>query len=250
MRSRICCFAAVFLIVILLMSVSAEDLAPGVLKGVVMYDEKPISLITKVSPLIYCVDANTGKMVKDIKYTYDNTTAAYQIEGLPQSILRIVMQFVILKSEPTLPGNYDAFVYLEFDKLKPEERAIYQINARLNMHLVAPYDNAKADLDIGVYPVLAGGITAAWEAVPGARRYSLSVIRCRDAAHPEGYGFIDVAFDRDTEAAALDLTLAPSNPDEHYELVVRAWNVNSIMVGQFVITYTGGYGWDFRFKVK
>jgi hypothetical protein len=222
------------------------------LEGVLHRSGTPMSQITRVQPSVFILDESTGQEYKDATFTYNDNSGGYSLGNLPGNrTISLTISFHVTGERPTLPGNYYRYIStIDLQSLTPAQLRTYNIHIWELVHLVEPIDNTN------ILPGFAdpgsrynSPLRFAWEPVAGATAYQVNIRRVRDAAHPNGYGFIEQV------VSILDLTepaylaqLADNAEHEHYEFDILAWEPGRI-VGSYFTTYEAGYGGDYRFKI-
>jgi hypothetical protein len=222
------------------------------ISGTLLYNGIPMSEITSVEPIFFCNDADTGEKSLDITTTYDNTTGAFTISGLPKHNLVLFFIFHIQGEQSTLPGNYRIYIHVDVNNLSRWDKLHFDVGMEYIIHMVTPWDNGNVDFygyPDDPYPVHSNPFVFIWERVIGAKRYEFLIFTCRDPDHPGGYGFESLIVDAILDENYYAIELPPSEYQEHYEATILAYNGYGEKIGKFMTTYENGYGWDYRFKV-
>ncbi len=225
---------------------------PDQLSGTFYYNHTPISEFTNVTPDIYVWDETVNSTVENFTLLYSGDTGAYTIGNLPTNPVTISGYVHATGSAATLPGNFYVYGYADLPQMTPGERALFPIDTTYILHMTSPWDNSGIDFPIpsaGTYPIHPRHIEIHWDPVTGADHYTLAILRYRDGEHPDGYGAIDSAANTTTTETSWSVDLNDSENLEHYQLTILAYNAASEDLGRIFVTYTNGFGTDYRFKV-
>ncbi|OQA01802.1 MAG: hypothetical protein BWY71_00248 [Planctomycetes bacterium ADurb.Bin412] len=135
--------------------------------------------------------------------------------------------------------------------LTPAERSNHTIPMQIVMHMTDPWDNERIDSHgIGEYPTHRAPLPFAWDAMPQASKYQIQIDIYRDGDHPLGYGRKNTVVDTETADLSYVADLPLSQPLEHYQTYLRAYDSSDNVLGYLMVTSSGGaYGWDYRFKI-
>lgn len=179
---------------------------------------------------------------------YDVITGDYTFTGLPAS--GSISLFAIFASAGTgtntLPGNYWFQTSLYDCSTLPTTTA-YDLHAWEILHLLAPQDNAAVDPSITALASQASPLVFSWEApIPGAV-YKYSVEYYKDSP----FKYVGIAIPTtSTTDTQVSLNLPVSAAGEHYQFYLDAYDSAGNQVGEFRRTSSGGYSWDYRFKIS
>jgi hypothetical protein len=219
---------------------------PFQLAGTITFNGSRISQYTDVAPTFWVRDETTGQTVETAKATYDAASGSYGFTGLPMGPIGISVEYHITGSAPTKPGNYRAWTTLDLSLLTTPEATDFALKTYEIMHLTDPFDNDQEAV-LNTYPAHASPVTFTWEPVEGAVRYAVTVAEYQN----DPYGLIgQVVDDESISGTSKTCELATSAEGTHYEFGLTAYNDQDEMVGYYMTTYGGGYGWDYRFTVQ
>lgn len=217
------------------------------LAGTVTYNHQPLSTKTSLSPTDYWIrNTGTGETLTGYDFQYIPSTGHYLISGLPNATVMVVMRFES-GGGYMRPGNFEVAETINLPAVSDADAGDYEMPVRMYLHLTEPWDNqftAPTTMQYNCRP-----IRLAWEAVPGATKYRVKLDLYRDAEHPSGYGLIIALDDRWTTELSYEQSIAPSAELEHYQFNVTGYNDADELLGKLMITFVGGYGADYRFKV-
>ncbi len=239
---------------LLVLSSAVGSIQAATLAGTLLHNGAPMSSITAVTPSLWAYDrTTTTNITATVVLTYNPANGQYSISGLPLHKVTINLRFHLRGATVTLPGNYHGSSTPDIGSLTPGELANYDIDERLIIHMTSPWDNDAIEFYTypgSPYPAHASSVFFQWDAIPAADEYSLIIQKYRDLDHPSGYGYVGDTLDVRTFNTFWDAPLAPSEPDEHYQAWIRAYNlVTYETIATYMTTYTNGYGGDYRFKL-
>ena len=231
--------------------VSIGVVEAGTLYGTVRHNGSIMPLTTTVFPDYWVYDFTDGVyLTKGISFSYDTKTGEYSLDDLPAHQIGLTLVFHVRGSTRTLPGNYwgsgSATIPVKFPYSVQQD-----IDEEQVMHMTEPWDNDAIDSG-SRYKAHTSPVHFQWDSVSGANEYRFVVTRYRDSDHPSGWGYIDTAVDvRLLGTSFTPSALALSQPDEHYQAWMEAFNMKTgEKIAHFMVSLSsGGYGWDYRFKV-
>jgi len=246
---RICC-AAVLLCGF--MRAASWAAGAGQLSGIVAYNDIAITEITDVEPSFHVYDDTLSASIYDFTHTYDNSTGAYTLGGLPVGPITVSLVFHLTGTASTLPGNYRGSSFPDLSQMTAQECADYQLDALYALHQERPWDNSGIDFALAPaspYPVHSGHVVLEWDAVAGADHYTIGIVKYRDEEHPLGFGYVEAIAAATTQETYYSIELDDSAEFEHYHTSITAYNASNVTIAYYATTYTNGYGSDYRFKV-
>lgn len=220
------------------------------LAGTVVFNHQPISNYTQGWPeQRFLMDSGSSIFIDDYGFWYMPETGQYLFSGLPDMGILISMRFRATEGEISLPGNFWVFQTVDVPALSDAAAGNFELPAELVMHLREPFDNLQTMTTIYDIPHHCLPMTIQWDPVPGATSYRVMIVRTRDFDHPDGYGQIETILDETLSGLQLYPTLPMTQPLEHYELFVRAFNASQEEIATVLITRGGGVSWQYLFKM-
>ncbi len=214
------------------------------LAGEVTFNGVNISSITQHPVTFWLRDESTYSEVDSAAVAYDPETGRYEMSSLPESQVGIFVSIVLNGPEETLADNYRGSAFVGIDTLSEAGAQDYNLRVLKIMHLTEPFDNSTL-ADLETYPAHSPFMTFGWEAVDGVDYYELEVMEYDD----EPYAYVDELVSTVTRNLTYELTL-PRNNDTHYQFSLRGYNGDSVKIAEYMTTYDGAYGWDYRFKAQ
>jgi hypothetical protein len=188
---------------------------------------------------------------RDVRWSYDATTGAYQVHGLPEADLYMWLTFADPPDEWMFGGSCSAEHTVDLTALDAAGRAARDIPMEYIVHLTAPDDNGAADRSVDdSYPVFAVPPAFTWNAVPEADQYIVDIDLYRSPDHPSGYGYLSDEVYETVTTLSYTPTLTANATNEHYAFSVTAYTSTSEELGSYMHPYTDGYGWEYRFVIE
>ena len=130
------------------------------LAGRVAWNGIPVSYFTQWELSVSVRDVVADMWLDEtmFAYEYDPLTSVYEITGLPASDLRITV--IVEEPSPSrfgpLAGEFRGTIYLDLASMSASERLNTDLELRRVVHLLEPWDNAKAEPSVTsadrVYP--------------------------------------------------------------------------------------------------
>ncbi|MFC1574292.1 FlgD immunoglobulin-like domain containing protein, partial [Candidatus Latescibacterota bacterium] len=220
------------------------------LSGTLHHRQIAMSIFENVEPSFWLRDEETGSVYNDFIASYNSNDGTYTLDNLP-AYVGIQVYFNVTETPRFLPGDYYSWETVNIPELTEPQRNNYDIELQKIIHLLEPHDNSQIDQTINEYPSYEPSMTISWEHIEGTAYYSLRIDKYRDFDHPEGFGLIEnVLIENNYTDTTLATSLDLSEPYEHYQLYLYARADDGRMIGMYMISYIGGLGWDFRFKVQ
>jgi len=223
--------------------------AVSTISGTLKYNGNPITNMPDASgkEAVFWVLRDTNNWVVPISATYDKATGNYSIPNIPEG--QYGMTATIDAAAPYdgnyYPGDYNGYVFGIIMPASPVP-VTKDVDCQKLLHLVAPIDNAVAQHWPGpVYDAWPSPIVLEWGAIPGATIYRYRV----DKYQSDPYLLIETGTQVDTAATQVSLGLPASGTNDHYQFELYAYSSTGSMVGKFMIVYTSGNGWDYRFRI-
>lgn len=220
------------------------------ISGTVMYNGEAIApKYTDKTVNFWARDEMNPSQAFPISPTYNNTTGIYSIPNVPPSTYGI--RVYVDDAEP-LDGKNFPGDYWGWNTPIEVEQGDTVVNVDLVcqkiMHLTAPINNLNEQHWAGPdYDTWQSPITFDWDAIGEASTY----YKYRVAKYQSNpYQYIEeVVTTTETTNTQTDITLPVSSVNQHFQFDLYAYNTNDVMIGQFMIVYTSGHGWDYRFRV-
>jgi hypothetical protein len=216
------------------------------ISGKVMYNGEPVTNYTNKSVVFWARDEISGQ-VFPISPTYNSSDGTYSIPNMPTGQYGI--QVYIDDAEPFdgkyFPGDYYGWTSpIEVNAPTP---VIKDLVCTKLIHLTSPIDNGSPVGPIPPpYNTHTFPVNFQWNAIAEASTYDVKVDLYQDSPYSLLQNLFYKSGITDTQKA---IDLPANGTNEHYMLRLYAYNSNSLTVGQLMVVYTNGWGWDYRFKV-
>jgi len=216
------------------------------LAGRIDYNGMSIAQQTSVTPSFWFRDETSGAALEGVETYYDTDSGWYGLNDLPAgATVGISVAYQVNGQEETHPGNYRSWTTADLATLSSSAAHDYTIDAYEIMRLYEPFDNTgMATFD--TYPQHASPLRFTWKEVAGAVQYEVLVTENGDAPYQE----LATVFSQSLTDTTVTVTLDPSDPQTHYEFHLNASDGRGVRVGSYMTSYSGGYGWDYRFTIS
>ncbi len=213
--------------------------------GTVTYNGLPASNVTSAAASVFVRNEVTGQAVPGITMVYSTTTAEFTVSGLPVGTFSIQTAIPAAVPNGFFPGNYYGYtvpivLQTEGDIIK-RDRPVDRL-----IHLVAPIDNSSRQRippPFDVHPE--GKIVFTWDPIKEALYYKAYI----DEYQFEPSRYVGRVFYDSTKEISFVLPLSRNLEGYYYQFRLYAYNSDGVQVGQFMIVYYNGCGWDYRFVV-
>ncbi|MCG3192524.1 MAG: Serine/threonine-protein kinase PknD [Thermoanaerobaculia bacterium] len=220
-----------------------EPGGPPSVRGTVLYDGRPISEVTKVSPKFWFRNEKTGKAATAIARFRDGAVA---IHGLSPGTYGINLSFdAVLDNRSGFPGDLYAWKIFEVPESGTAE---ISVDVQRLIHLLEPQDNNSVQDGWGEAcegkPSHSTPLLFAWKPVEPGAIYDWEVLRVQCPYKEQ----TRVASGQ-TPETRVRVSLAPSKPGEFYLFNLHA-RKNGRGVGLLMTYGSFGHGWDYRFVVR
>lgn len=223
------------------------------LSGILSYNGIPMSEITDVEPSFWCNDADTGESIYARLADYDSSTGSFTVTGVPRSYVSLCFAYHICGQRWTLPGNYVGELQVYINKVSESEAANLTVEVERIIHMTSPQDNNSMDFVAGRARDVSfqhdSEFYLEWEPIDEAFDYDVEIDIFHDPTEPDTYRYIENA----QRVAVRDnfylVQLPVSEPNEHYQAKISAFNQKGGRIGRYLVTYKNGWGADYRFKV-
>lgn len=223
-----------------------EDPQPGgqvQLAGYVQHNGANVSSVTNQAVSFWIRDEATGASVDSAVVNYTSATGYYEISGLPENAVGISTAIQVNGTVETLPGNYRGWTTVGIDTLSSATKSNYPLSVYKIIHMTSPWDNDALAIHAN-YLRHASPVAFEWEDVTGVDHYVVQIEEYSD----DPYAFVQSVKNETVRGQSYDVTLPASN-GTHYEFSLYGYNASGDMIAQYMTTYDGGYGWDYRFQV-
>ena len=217
---------------------------PTTLRGVVLYNEAPY--LTNSAVNFWARNDDTGEEVT-IDPVYNALTGEYSIPGLLPG--RYGFQVTIDEEEP-YDGRYrpgDFYGWNEPITIIGDGIDVVE-DLRINkvIHLTSPIDNSfEQNMSPPYDRYDQQDIFFQWDPINEASDYMIEIERYRSSP----YELLEMYPVQIIGATEVTISLPWSEENEHYQFSLYARNSNGSMVGQLVVNYFAGLGWDYRFRI-
>ena len=223
--------------------------APAVraLTGTMRHRGTPMSRWTLQEPNFWLRIGSSYRNTHGVELDYDEATGAFEIRKIPSAA---TLEFVFAEngnwgSMPGEPGDYRATV--DYDLAESQDADVHFERV---LRLLEPWDNAdNSRHSADTWLTVSSPLDFEWEPVDGAVEYRLYVLLARDAAHSEDYGHVKDVVDQRLSETSLTVTLPPSEPFEHYEFSMFAYDDSGERIAYYMSTYSNRYDYTSTFKV-
>lgn len=219
------------------------------INGTVRYNGQPITDYTDKPVSFWAREDIPPYRVPTISSVYDTNTGEYSIifSNIPSSTYGVQVQ---IDAASPFDGNFFPGDYYGWNTpivLDGTPVVNKDLTCNKLIHLTSPADNLSIVGSIGVYPTYHNTILFKWDAIAGASVYEISIDRWQSSPpyNFRGNAYYNNAFTN----TQLTITLADSLEDEHYQFSLLAYNSLGQRIGQLMVVYDNGYGWDYRFRI-
>jgi hypothetical protein len=225
--------------------------AVGAISGEVWFNGVNITNYTSKDVVLWVRDEDTGQAVLPLTYTYDSTYGTYTISDLPSGNYGVQV-YIDENTDPPDSGYFpgDFYGWNSTIQVNAGQTTQYNLTCLRIMHLTSPTDNDPPGIGwpAGIpYPFHCSPVTFQWDAVPEATRYEVKIDKYNN---PPNYNFVENVFHQtDITDTNITIALSDSASDQHYLLHLYGYN-GTTRVGQFMVVYTSGFGWDYRFTIS
>ena len=215
-----------------------------VAEGNITFSNQPIHNLTDAKPSFWFRNEDTGKQANPDRVDYSNSH--FQIFGLTPA--RYGMS-VSVDANPTnrksYPGDYRTFK--TFD-VKDNGTSKLEIRLSKIIRLLQPQDNntAMKGWDERVDKIAwQSPVTFEWGEIAEdvVYAYSVSLIQSKPWKQLKT---LEVG---ETSETKIEFHLPTNQPEQYYLFSLHAFH-NGMQVGMLMTHGNGGYGWDYRFKIK
>ena len=114
------------------------------------------------------------------------------------------------------------------------------------LHLTSPFDNTTIHTSIGDDLNVHEGeeLKIEWDPLAEATDYQLSISLYGENPYQQ----ISTVVNHETSNTSYVASLPATDEGQLYQLTLYAHNADGVKVGQLMINYENGIGWDYRFK--
>jgi len=214
--------------------------------GQVLYNGESIAAYTS-NPVGFWARNEVAGTVVPISPIYDSSDGTYAIYGLQPGIygFSITIDDAPPYNGRPFPGDYRGWNSPIVVPAGESEISVDLTILKL-IHLISPVDNAfETGPTYEWHEYLQDEMIFRWESIAEAARYELWL----DTWQDEPYAFIDRVIRIEVEGTEAVIELADSLETQHYEFRLFAENSSGQRIGQLMIVYSNGIGWDYRFKI-
>ncbi len=213
--------------------------------GTVLYNELAVTGKTNVEPDFFVSSEGLGTPLGDYTTEYNTSTGAYTIYNVPpgdQYSITTSIDTTLPPDGDLYPGEFYGYRYA-LDVPSGQASVSENLNVEQVIQLSGPIDNTIEQIWPGpVYDEHESPVLFDWEALSEAANYQVVVSKANGTPQ-------EVANISGITITQASVPLPVSAAGEHYEFELWAYNGNGVRVGRFMIVYTSGYGWDYRFRV-
>ena len=188
----------------------------------------------------------TNQYITGYDFWFDGETGHYYLSNLPNVKIYLNIRLYPPDGGPFQGGTIFHDGVIDVPSLTTAAASDFDLEAQEVIHLLQPRDNAAIG-NISGYEQC-GRVDFVWEPLLGADYYYVSLHQYRDAAHPNGYGFIQTIYQANQTDIEFSIKPANSNPNEHYQFRITAFNAGNRQIGLYMAAGPDWYGWDYRFK--
>jgi sugar lactone lactonase YvrE len=218
------------------------------ISGRVMYDGNPVSQYSSKQASFWARNEVTGLGIQ-ITPTYNLSDGTYSIPNIPSGTYGI--QVYIDEAAPNdgkyLPGDF--WGWTSPIVVNAPNSVNIDLTCQKIMHLTSPIDNNSAGITPlpPPYDAFFSPLMFQWDAIGEAATYSIRVDRYQN----DPYQVLQsgVINESGLTATQRTLTLPVCGTNEHYEFNLYAYSANNVFVGQLMVYYSNGFGWDYRFRI-
>ena len=234
------------------MTAAGSDLFINVVKyfsstitGTVLYNGEAITNYTD-GPAHFWARSSGKKF--PISPQYDNTNGRYSIPDVPPDTYSMCVR--IDAAEPfndrPFPGDYEGRTSVEVPVGQPVVNK--DIDCKRIMHLTVPVDNLSeiGHISDPYDKYYQREMPFRWDAIAEASTYEIRV----DKYQSSPYNFIETVYEKTTPNTQVTIPLDILLENQHYEFDLDAMDAAGLHIGQLMVVYDNGYGWDYRFRIE
>lgn len=219
-----------------------------ILTGKLMYNNRPLKDFTQKTPIFTVYNETTQVPEKELTISYSNSTSNYAIT-FPRpgtyGIYLYVDATPPFDGQQGFPGDFSGWCYVQ----KGKPILPYDIPLAKYLHLTSPENSSKVLKYFPYGKTYFGNITFAWDALPEATNYSISIVQYN--LQPWAYKYY---YNNWTSNTVFKPILPPNNKTTDYWLWFTAYNFSKYYgytwVGTLGIVYdTGGWSEGMYFKL-
>jgi hypothetical protein len=219
--------------------------AGATIRGVVLYNEEPVTNYTNEEASIWVRNEGTGQGVS-VTAEYSTADGTYTISGLEAGNYGVSVR--IDDAEPydgrPFAGDYDGW-NSPIEVPVGVTEVVRDLTAQKTIHLTSPVDNGVEVGRIGEYALHDQSVVFEWDPIGEAVSYRVRVDRVQDSP----YGYLGTELDTTITGTQIARYWPENAVNEHYEFQLYGYNANGVMVGKLMIVYENGHGWDYRFRI-
>jgi hypothetical protein len=236
-----------FLVLVALVSViCSNSYAQSTITGTVLYNGAPITNFTNEPATFWARNEATGQGVP-IFPQYNSATGGYSIPNMQPGTygIQVYIDDALPSGGGYFPGDYWGW---NSPITVPQGGGDVNKDLACNklIHLTSPVDNSSIIGTIGVYPTYYNTILFKWDAIAEASGYQISIDKYQSSPP---YNYRGNAYTGGVGDTQVTITLADSLEDEHYQFSLYAYDTGGLLVGQLMVVYDNGFGWDYRFRI-
>ena len=230
--------------------VEASAVSLATLTGRVLYSGQPIVDFTDVEPTpgwFWVRFLETGRIFPSSP-TFDSSTGTYTIPDLPPGRYGVQIRFDAAEpfdGYPVRPGDFGGFsppiVVESGDSVLGRDLQVQQV-----IHLTSPVDNIGDIGDVNEPKPTYGEeeVSFTWDPIAEATSYVVVITRYQE----EPFRRLGTAWRIETFDTMEVPALLGSDEGEFYLLSLSGYNRGEL-VASLMISYTNGFGGDYRFRV-
>ena len=213
-----------------------------------LYNGNPLTDYTDKTPSFWTREENTNATREtgiNLGLAYDNGTGAYILGNFESGKYGIQVSLDNDGNGYPFPNDFYGWIspiYIEEGGVTVER----DLTVKRNLHLTSPADNkstlGRTDDPKDIYQ--GEEVKIEWDPLPEAIQYRLSNYLYQESP----YQRISTVVNQVTSETAYIVSLPASDDGQFYQISLYADNADTDMVGQLMINYENGLGWDYRFR--
>jgi uncharacterized protein (DUF2141 family) len=213
--------------------------------GMVLYNGSPLTDYTDKTPSFWAREEDNNT-VPTLHPSYETDTGHFKLADM--EIGKYGLQVTVDHDDNGYNRPNDFHGWTTPVYVKEGESTVEQdLSVSRILHLTSPFDNTTIHQSLGDERNVHEGeeLKIEWDPLAEAADYQLSISLYGE----DPYKWISTVVNHETASTSYVASLPATDEGQLYQLTLYANNADGVKVGQLMINYENGIGWDYRFKI-